>query len=705
MDTQQSLRTFLIGGVVMALVACSGSGGRNGDNEGTPSVLKSTPPALLALKTETSCEAHKSYISKSIADLILNVGVVACPACAVPLPAGAGVEAAVATDATSFDAFTGTNNQEQGVDELDQIEVDANGIFYIVDGRHLVIADGLPPADLHEIANLELTQSGYLEGLVLDSENARLVAVVSDYSFVGLVEAGILPPSEPTTELVFIDVSDPSAPVIGRHLSIEGFKLAVRRVGSRVHVVAHATPAIPAAIYDDAQLLTLRQRFADAIAVNDQATRATVTQQIRDRIDTLVAVTDAQDYLPAITLDESGTSTSIGSPICADVAVPDVTMPLAMTSITSVDSDGTNVGTLTVTNNSWNIYASEQYLYLTQTSGGWWFAELQRQQTAIFEIEIGSGTPVYRALGLIGGWLGSSFQLSEHEGHLRAVTNRSEFDPTPGVWLRDNNLYVLRDDGIGSLEVVGSVLGFGAGETIFSARMLGDRGFVVTFRQIDPLFAFDLSIPEDPRLVGELEIPGVSTYIHPLDEAHLLTIGYDGDATRLNGNFRLQIFDVQNLSDPRLVHSYVPAFGADGFAWTQATFDHLAFNYFAEAGTLTVPVQYFSNDWTQHFSGFIAFSVDTTAGFVELGRLDHSELARSEDCSGPNFASPALCDSGVYLEAASPRRSVSASFGGETFIYTLSNVGMKVSPANDFGNAAAVLPLPYVNDYWWFVAQ
>ena len=71
-------------------------------------------------------------------------------------------------------------------------------------------------------------------------------------------------------------------------------------------------------------------------------------------------------------------------------------MPLALTTITSVNSDGTNVDSLIVANNSWDVYASDKHLYLSQTSGGWWFAERQRQQTAIYKVEIGSEAPVHR---------------------------------------------------------------------------------------------------------------------------------------------------------------------------------------------------------------------------------------------------------------------------------------------------------------------
>lgn len=704
MTAQGRIYSAVAGLSLAVLAACGGSSGGDGSSrlpDPGPAGLVSTPPAVLALEHEASCDAFKSHISNSIVDLVLNVGVVACPSCAVRATVGGALEVPASTDTASFDAFTGTNNQEQGVDELDDIEADANGNFFLVDGNHLVVANGLPPADLREVASIELTDEGHVEGLVLDPDNARVVAVVSNFDFFGPWTLSILPPSKPLTQLVFVDVADPANPVIGARLDIEGFRLAVRRIGDRIHVVSHTTPAIPALVIDDARLSDLRRRLVDAITGNDSFVRAALTRDIEALVDALVATTDARDYLPDITLRVGGADIDARSPTCADVAVPDVTMPLALTSITSIDSDGQNVDSLTVANNSWNVYASEQNIYLTQTSGGWWFSDQQRQQTAIYKIEIGAGAPVYRALGLVDGWAGSSFQLSEHEDHLRVATNRWERDPATDVWLRDNNLYVLRDDGIGGLDVVGSVRGFAENETIFGTRFLGDRAFVVTFRQIDPLFTFDLSIPTDPRLVGQVEIPGVSTYLHPLDDTHLLTIGYDGDDAGLNGDFQLQIFDVQDLAQPRLLHKHVPVFDADGFAWTRATFDHLAFNYFAQAGTLTVPMQYVAANRDEHFSGFIAFSVDTAAGFTELGRLDHSDLARQSYCNSPDGTTPVVCDDGVYLEAASPRRSVSALFEGETYVYTLSNVGMKVSPAGDFGNPAAVLPLPHRNEYPW----
>ncbi|MDX1562701.1 MAG: beta-propeller domain-containing protein, partial [Gammaproteobacteria bacterium] len=671
---------FLALAAPLAMTGCGGSSAPSSSN-GTDRPIETpglvlTPKSLLTLENQRSCSAVSDYISDAIADLVLNVGLVACPSCNVTFAGGAETSLGVpGTARASFDAFSGTNNQVAGVDELDVIETDAAGHFYLIDGRHVVIANGLPPENLRQIASLEIDAGRRAEGLLLDAANDRLVVVLSRSYFFGPQAQSLIAPVpwEPITELLFIDVADPANPVIDRRLKIEGYRLAVRRIDDRVHVVSHWTPVVPASIWSDADLLDLRQRLSDALEEGDPT--ASIRTQIRQRVDSLVAGLNLSEFLPTTASAEAGeefADTGLGD--CSDVAIPDVTMPLAFTSVTSVDSNGLNADTLKIVNNSWQVFASNENFYLSQLSGNWWFApNRQRQQTAIYKIEIGAGAPAYRATGVVDGWAGSSFQFSEHDGYLRVVTNRWERDPALEQWFRDNNLYVLADDGIGSLNVVGSVTGFGEQEQIFSTRFVGDRAFVVTFRQIDPLFAFDLSIPEDPRLVGELEIPGVSTYIHPLDDAHLLTIGFDGDETQLNGDFQLQIFDVQNLDDPRLIHRYVPQFDEAGFAWTSAIHDHLAFNYFPEAGTLTVPVQYYASTLDRHFSGFIAFSVDTIAGFAELGRLDHSDIARAQHCDASTGNVPSYCSDGRYLESAHPKRSVTATIDDRTYIYTLSS--------------------------------
>lgn len=706
MKYQEELRrSFVVLGLCVLQACGSGGSGPVGDGPLTET-LKGTPLGELALKESFSCDGIKDYVATSIANLVLDQAVAVDPACSNCRLTAAGatlLESNAVADAGEFQALTGTNTQESGVDELDRIEADRAGNFYVLDGRHLVVANGLPPEQLRELASLKLTDTGHPRGLLLDEPNGRLVAVLSGESLLALQADAIIAPeiwAPPSVELLFINVADPSSPVIERRLSIEGYEVAARRIGSRVHLVSHFTPVIPASIIDDENLAELQQRYAEATAAADASELA---RQIRQAVAALVAASDGEHFVPDFWLKDGAQDfVNVSDPNCGDVSIPDVSMPFALTLITSVDSDGGNIDSLKVTNNAWNVYASARNIYLMQPSSGWWWDRLQRQQTAIYKVSIGGGAPRYEAFGLVDGFADSSFQFSEHEGHLRVTTNRAEFDPAADRWWRHNNLYVLADDGAGRLTVAGSVLGFGEEERIFSARFLGDRGFVVTFRQIDPLFAFDLSRPTDPRLVGELEIPGVSTYIHPLDDAHLLTIGFDGDERRRNGQMRLQIFDVQDLSSPRLLHAFVPQFDATGLAWTSALYDHHAFNYFDSAGMLTIPVQYRASRLQEHFSGFAAFTVSTDTGFTDLGRIDHSDLARNAYCPDPALgSSTSICDDGIYLESANPSRSLSALLGGETYVYTLSDVGMKVSSAEAFAEPLAVLPLPYPNSYWW----
>jgi len=704
MDNRAKFGTVALVLAAGSVAGCGGSSsgdGTHGGSQPEPQGLVTTPMEKLALEEPSSCSAFNEHVTNAVTGLIVSGEFLGCVDCLVTLAGGAAAQPALGTDQRSFERFTETNNQEAGVDELDQIETDANGYFYLVDGTQLVVANGLPPTNLRAVAKLDL--GGHADGLLLDPVNRRLVIARSELGRVTLFGAASFAPQpmNPLTELIFVNVANPAVPTIERRLEIEGFKLAVRRVGSRVHLVTHMTPFIPLPLVNDTELTGLRQQVAGAPPESQEAQR--LTDLIRRRVAALVAGTDPLDYLPNLALSTGAQPfTDVTAANCGNVAIPEVAMRLALTAVTSVDSDGTDAASLTVANDSWNVYASEKHIYLSQTSGSWWFRRDQRQQTAIYKIEVGAGRPVYRAFGAVDGWADSSFQLSEHDGFLRIATHRREREPMATTWLEDNHLSVLGDNGAGRLDVVGKVNGFAAGERIFSTRFLGTRGFVVTFRQIDPLFTFDLSVPQDPRLVGQVEIPGVSTYVHPLDAAHLLTIGYDGDQNRLNGQFQLQIFDVQNLAEPRLLHKLVPKFEAPGFAWTHATHDHLAFNYFPEGGTLTVPVQYYASDRRDDFSGFIAFAVSAANGFSELGRLDHSDLARAEHCVTANGMAPAPCTGPVYLEAAEPRRAVSAQLDGATYIYSLSNVGMKVSAASTFGTAIAALPLPGGNAYsWW----
>jgi hypothetical protein len=181
--------------------------------------------------------------------------------------------------------------------------------------------------------------------------------------------------------------------------------------------------------------------------------------------------------------------------------------------------------------------------------------------------------------------------------------------------------------------------------------------------------------------VGELKVPGFSTYLHPIDRDHLLAIGRETEETP-NGGVRmvglaLQIFDVSDFASPRLMHKEV--FGTWASS-SDAEHDHKAFNYFASRGLLAIPFSDWSpNRGNGYRSSLELFRVSLAGGIVPAGSVDHADLNRPSEYQG-------------YPWPYSPR--VQRSIMMEDFIYSISMGGVKVSPADDPARALVALPLP-----------
>ncbi len=169
-----------------------------------------------------------------------------------------------------------------------------------------------------------------------------------------------------------------------------------------------------------------------------------------------------------------------------------------------------------------------------------------------------------------------------------------------------NQLSILKQEG-DHLVQTGVIKNIAPSERIYSMRYDGDRGYMVTFRQTDPLFTFDLSDPYDPKILGELKVNGFSTYIHLFGENNdrLLTIGRSAtDQGRITGN-QLQIFDVSDLTRPRQVASYEL-----GHGYSEALYDHHAFTYYAPKNVLAIPYSSYAYDrYKRYESGTKVFHV------------------------------------------------------------------------------------------------
>ena len=228
------------------------------------------------------------------------------------------------------------------------------------------------------------------------------------------------------------------------------------------------------------------------------------------------------------------------------------------------------------------MYASPNVIYLATQQWQDWNAvpEFRRDDvvemvtTTIHRFDATDPLSVeYTGSGEVAGWLYSQWAMSEHDGVLRvASTTQSPF------WgfrqASSQSLVTVLEPREGSLEAIGVVSGLGIDEQIYAVRFVGDAGYVVTFRQTDPLYVIDLSEPSAPRVAGELKIPGYSAYLHPIGDSLLVGVGQDAD---LNGQVKgtqVAVFDVSDPFNPRQVDKLtLPG------AYSQAEWDHHAFLY------------------------------------------------------------------------------------------------------------------------------
>lgn len=292
----------------------------------------------------------------------------------------------------------------------------------------------------------------------------------------------------------------------------------------------------------------------------------------------------------------------------------------------------------------------------------------------------------YVASGTVAGSVKDQFSLDDREGYLRIATTerRSYFDSSGRYFGPEqnrpssvNHVFVLGAAGPW-LDTVGDVGDLAPNEQIYSVRFVDGRGYVVTYRQVDPLFVFDLSDPRAPTKLGELKIPGFSEYMHPLDATHILTIGRNGTETGQVRGLQLQIFDVSNGASPKLAQSY--AFSDDQYGQSEAEHDHKAFTYFADKKMLAFPYFSYGNGSESGMrSSLEIFKVDVDTGFVKLGSIDHTALVETHPngyCGG--YYGPSV-RRGLFLE---------------NFVYAISYGGVIAKDATNFAAAGATLSLP-----------
>jgi uncharacterized secreted protein with C-terminal beta-propeller domain len=460
--------------------------------------------------------------------------------------------------------FSETNNQVVGVDEADIIKTDGEYIYYTA-GNKVYIVKAFPADKAELVSEIEL-EGGACQ-MYVNGDRLVVLEGADGYGY-RYFSYSYYPVG---TKLKVYDISDIANPILVRNISSDAFQVSSRMIGDHVYVVMNEWAHI-----ENGQL-NFPEFEVDGSAV-------------------LVPVRDI--YRPDIEDNGYGYTTIMAMNIKDDAATP-------------------KYSTLLLGSGS-QVYVSTSNIYVTAgkyTEDG--------QKTEIHRFAIDESSVTYQAVGEIPGYLLNQFSMDEHNGYFRVVTT-SDGPTEIDRWTTKNNIYVLDMNMVG----IGKVEDLAPGERIYSARFMGDRGYMVTFRQVDPLFAIDLSDPANPEVLGELKITGYSDYLHPYDENHLIGIGKEATEDGRFLGVKIALFDVSDINNPVQIDVYEIG---DRGTESPVLHDHKAFLFDKESNMMVMPVliaevEENAPDWQWgHYvwQGAYVFDITPETGIALRGGITH----------------------------------------------------------------------------------
>ncbi len=531
-----------------------------------------------------------------------------------PMAAGASQNKA---ESSASEDFSKTNVQVAGVDEADIVKNDGKYI-YLIKGQTVRIVEAFPAETMREVSKIDLGDSGFQPQEIYTDEDQMVIIGETSGMTISNRMSGIMKPQiypgpifgSNRTKIFVYSIADRKHPIKQRTLEIEGSYSSSRKVGKNVYFVLNQY--IPT-------YHILEGQSADVIIpkLKDSAKGGEEKPMVRCMDILSFPNTQDRSYL-----------------VVAGLNIADEKSELKRKVIIGA---------------SQNVYASANNLYVANVAYG---ENSGEPSTTVYRFSLAEDSIEYETKGSVPGSILNQFSMDESGNDFRIATERQTL---LAPYTSTNGLFILKS---ADMSVQGKVGNIAPGEHIKSVRFMGNRAYLVTFKNVDPLFVIDVSDASDPKILGQLKIPGWSDYLHPYDETHLIGFGRDVDAsidadkvhsdnavyyTALLG-MKLSLFDVSDVANPtEMFHEVIGTRGTTSELLT----NHKALLFDKERGLIGFPISITeakspsaspeAQNIQTVFQGGIFYTLDLTNGFKLVGKVTHYDNLDAFKASGEYF--------------------------------------------------------------------
>lgn len=492
--------------------------------------------------------------------------------------------------------YSKTNVQVEGVDEADIVKTDGNYIYYVTSNK-IVIVNAQNSNDLKIVSEIkyEEKENFYPSELYVNNNKLIVIGEENSNSYRKLIAVDIAYPIDDKAHTIakVYNIENKDNPKLDREVKIEGSYLSSRMIGDNIYFIANKD--IYSYMFKDKEISELNEeefkpRYIDTATSEEEKCLA---------------------YYDIYYFPES-----------------EDTSYLNIAGFNINNNEEANVQTYLGAGT--DIYVAEDNLYITRVKYEYKDSKLYGYynnhdvNTYIYKFKLENSKPTYVEAGSVPGAVLNQFSMDEKDEYFRIATTDSK------SWNSEtdtNNLYILDEN----LKTIGKIEGLAKGEKIYSVRFMGNRAYMVTFVETDPLFVIDLSEPTNPIVLGELKIPGYSKYLHPYDETHIIGFGENTKTNEHGGvvtdGMKMALFDVSNPVKPKELYSIDIG---DRGTYSEILNNHKALLFSKEKNIIAFPIS-ISEEVGKYknklkFQGAIVYGLDLKKGFIEKGKIAHMQI-------------------------------------------------------------------------------